>query len=225
LVLLVAAAQAAATEVEMGEERARIARDLHDHAIQGIFAAGLGLNGIANRVGGDDGARLVELVDQLDDSIKAIRHSIFALKSRTPGQGLPGLRSRLLAVTDDAALALGFPPQVQIEGPVDAAVSPDVADDLLAVLREALSNTARHASATAVEVRLTVTKDVILEVRDNGRGMGQPTRASGIANMSARARRFGGDCLVAGADGEGTVVRWVVPLGAIPGSGAPPHVM
>jgi signal transduction histidine kinase len=119
-------------------------------------------------------------VDQLDDSIKAIRHSIFALKSQTPSQGLPGLRSRLLAVTDDAAVALGFSPQLHIEGPVDSAISPDVADDLLAVLREALSNTARHASATAAEVRLTVTKDVILEVRDNGRGM-QPTSASGLA--------------------------------------------
>jgi signal transduction histidine kinase len=212
LVLLVAAAQAAAAEVEMGEERARIARDLHDHAIQGIFAAGLGLNGIATRIGGADGARLVELVDQLDDSIKAIRHSIFALKSQTPGQVLPGLRSRVHAVTDDVAAALGFPPQLQMEGPVDSAVSSELADDLLAVLREALSNAARHASATAVEVNLTVSEDVVLEVRDNGRGIGQPTRASGLANMSVRAQGHGGDCVVAGADGEGTLVRWVVPL-------------
>jgi signal transduction histidine kinase len=217
-VLLVAAAQAAAAEVEMGEERARIARDLHDHAIQGIFAAGLGLNGIATRVGGDDGSRLVELVDQLDDSIKAIRHSIFALKSQTGRDGLPGLRSRLFAATDRATAALGFAPQLHIEGPVDSAVSPEVGEDLVAVLRDALSNVARHAGATVVEVRVMVTRDVILEVRDNGRGIGRPARASGLANMSERAQGHGGECVVAGDDGGGTEVRWVVPLGGAPGT-------
>lgn len=91
-------------------------------------------------------------------------------------------------------------------------------------MREALSNTARHASATAVEVRLSVSTDVVLEVRDNGCGIGQPTRASGLANMIERAQRHGGDCRVTGADGGGTVVRWVVPLSRTARSG-PPHVM
>jgi len=225
LVLLLSVAQAAAVEVEMGEERARIARDLHDHAIQGIFAAGLGLNGIATRVGGDDGVRLVELVDQLDDSIKAIRRSIFALKGQSGRDGLPGLRSRLSGVADDATVTLGFAPQLHFEGPVDSAISPEVADDLVAVAREALSNTARHARATAVVVRLIVTNEVVLEVRDNGVGIGQPTRASGLANMSERAHGHGGDCVVAASDGEGTVVLWVVPLAGTSESPPSPHLI
>ena len=109
LVLVVASAQATAKQLELSEERARIARDLHDHAIQSIFSVGLGLNGLAVRIGGEDSARIVELVDQLDESIKAIRRSIFALQlPASPGE-TPGLRSRLTHITAEAAGALGFP--------------------------------------------------------------------------------------------------------------------
>ena len=210
LVLMVATSQAAAKQLEMSEERARIARDLHDHAIQGIFAVGLGLNGLALRVGGADGARMIELVEQLDGSIKAIRQSIFALNS-APGGQRASLRSRLTQVADEATDALGFPPIIHTDGPVDSTIPPEVGQDLLAVLREALSNAARHANATRIDVQVTAAADVTLEVVDNGRGVGHPTRASGLANMVSRAARHGGHCEVADAPGGGTVVHWVVP--------------
>ena len=210
LVLLLAASRAATKEVELAEERARIARDLHDHAIQAIFGVGLGLNGMATRIGGPDGERMIELVDQLDDSIKAIRRSIFALQR--PAGHDPGLRARLERLIARATDSLGFAPTVQTDGPVDSAVPPEVADDLLAVLSEALSNVARHAGAACVDVALLAGPDVILEVRDDGRGIGSPMRRSGLANMAHRAERHGGTCKTEDRVGGGTTVRWTVPL-------------
>jgi signal transduction histidine kinase len=213
LVLVVASAQAATKQLELSEERARIARDLHDHAIQSIFAVGLGLNGLAVRIGGEDSARLVGLVDQLDDSIKAIRRSIFALQTPSRGEETPSLRSRLTRITAEAAAALGFQPDVHSEGPIDSIVPDDVREDLLAVVREALSNVARHARARKVDVLVTAGSELSLQVRDDGRGVGTPTRASGLANMQHRAVRHGGRCEVANGPDGGTTVLWVVPLG------------
>ncbi|MGZ4614336.1 MAG: GAF domain-containing protein [Actinomycetes bacterium] len=220
LVLMDAAAQEAAKELEMSEERARIARDLHDHAIQGIFSVGLGLNSLALRVGGDDGTRMVELVDQLDDAIKSIRRSIFALQGPSgPGRRVK-LRSRLAQTVKRSETALGFPPSLHTEGPVDSAVPDAVAEDLLAVLGEALSNAARHAHASSVEVLVVASGEVTLVVHDNGRGIGTPTRASGLGNMRSRAASHGGRCEVTDAPGGGTTVRWTAPIGT-PEPGSP----
>lgn len=212
LVLLVAAGQATAHQLELSEERARIARDLHDNAIQSIFAVGLGMNGLAARLGSTEKSRIEALVDQLDESIKAIRRSIFALQAPPADAESARLRSRLARLTAEAADVLGFQPVVHTDGPVDSIVSPSVGEDLIAVLREALSNAARHANATKVDVRVTASADLTLEVYDNGRGVGTPTRASGLANMRSRAARHGGRCDVADASGGGTTVLWVVPL-------------
>ncbi len=213
VVLLVAAAQEAAKEVEMGEERARIARDLHDHAIQGIFAVGLGLHGLGVRVAGRDGRAIAQYVDELDDTIKAIRRSIFALQ-RPATAGTPtGLRARIAQVCDEAARSLGFTPVVHTEGPVDSLVPDDVAHDAVGVLREALSNTAHHAEASRVEVTVLTGPQLTVEIRDNGVGLGASTRSSGLGNMRDRAARHGGTCEIGPAEGGGTVVRWVVPLG------------
>jgi two-component system, NarL family, sensor histidine kinase DevS len=222
LVLTVAAARTAAREAEMVEERARIARDLHDHAIQRIFAAGLGIQGLAGRLGGQPADQLVGLVDQLDEAIKDIRTSIFSLQA--PRQGPRSPHARLLAVADQAAASLGFPPHVRTHGPVDTAVPPPVAEDLLAVLREALSNTARHAGAGGVEVRITADTALTLHVRDDGHGIGTPARASGLANMRHRAEAHGGAFEAADAPGGGALVHWSVPLTAAPSppSEAPP---
>ena len=210
LVLLVATSQAAAKEAELAEERARIARDLHDHAIQGIFGVGLGLNGLATRVGGADGQRMIELVDQLDDAIRAIRHSIFALQR--PVDQDTALRSRLERLIDHAGGALGFAPGLRVTGEVDSGLSPEVADNALAVVSEALSNVARHAHANAVDVVVSIGHELVVEVCDDGLGIGQPTRHSGLANMSSRAEQHGGSCTVLPGENGGTRVRWVVPL-------------
>jgi len=210
LVLTVAANQAAARENEMAEERAQIARDLHDHAIQGIFAVGLGLNGMATRATPEEAARLMELVGRLDDSIKAIRNSIFTLQVRHDAP--PSLRSLLTLVVMQSGSTLGFTPRLQTSGPVDTVVPADVGRDLEAVLREALSNVARHARASHVEVAVTAGREVVLEVRDDGQGIGTPDRSSGLANMRTRAEAHGGTCEVGPGPGSGTLVRWSVPL-------------
>jgi signal transduction histidine kinase len=211
LVLLVAAGQASAQALEMSDERARIARDLHDHAIQGIFAVGLGLNALADRSSDADSEQLSELVQQLDDAISAIRRSIFALR---PGGSTTGadLRSRLEQVMRDQSAALGFAVRLSVEGPVGSAVPPAVQDDLLAVVREALSNVTRHARAHRVDVIVAVGADVVVQVDDDGVGVGTPARSSGIANMRTRAERHGGSFEIADRPGGGTSVRWTVSL-------------
>jgi signal transduction histidine kinase len=210
LVLLVAAGQASAQALEMSDERARIARDLHDHAIQGIFAVGLGLNALANRSSDADSERLAELVQQLDDAISAIRRSIFALRpGSTSGADL---RSRLEHVVRDQSAALGFAARLSVEGAVGSTVPPDVQDDLLAVVREALSNVTRHARAQRVDVIVAVGADVLVQVDDDGVGVGTPARSSGLANMRTRAERHGGTFDIGDRPGSGTSVRWTVPL-------------
>jgi signal transduction histidine kinase len=155
----------------------------------------------------------MEQVEQLDEAIQAIRRSIFNLQPRQPGQP-QGLRTRLEQVIDDGARVLGFRPDVRTEGPVDSAIPDDIGNDLLAVLREALSNTARHANARMVSVHVAVNERVTLEVHDDGRGIGAPNKASGLANMVTRAAMHGGRCEVTDAPGGGTTVRWVVRLNA-----------
>jgi signal transduction histidine kinase len=211
LVLLVAAGQASAQALELSDERARIARDLHDHAIQGIFAVGLGLNALADRSSDADSERLSELVQQLDDAISAIRRSIFALR---PGGSTSGadLRSRLEQVVRDQSAALGFAARLHVEGPVGSAVPPGVQDDLLAVVREALSNVTRHARAHRVDMIVAVGADLMVQVDDDGVGVGAPARSSGIANMRTRAERHGGTFEIGDRQGGGTSVRWTVPL-------------
>ena len=216
LVLMVAAAQAAAREAEMSDERARIARDLHDHAIQAIFAVGLSLNALAVRVAGPEGDTLVRLVDQLDDAIKSIRRSIFALQ-RPEGADEPGLRRRVMVVAEDESRALGFRPRVDVDAVVDSTVTQEVAEDVLAVVREALSNAARHARASQVDVRVALVREdtgaeLVVVVRDDGQGLGAPSRVSGLDNLRARATRHGGRCDITSGPSGGTTVRWVVPL-------------
>jgi signal transduction histidine kinase len=211
LVLLVAAARATAQALQMSDERARIARDLHDHAIQGIFAVGLGLNGLAIRLGGADADRMMELVQQLDDAISAIRRSIFALQPPTPATG-PDVRSRLDHVVREQSTALGFAARLRVQGPLASATPTRLHDDLLAVVREALSNTARHARAEHADVLVAVGDDLRVEVTDDGVGIGAPERSSGLANMLARAERHGGRLEISEPPSGGTLIRWIVPI-------------
>jgi signal transduction histidine kinase len=211
LLLLVAAAQAASQALQMSDERARIARDLHDHAIQGIFAVGLGLNALAGRLGGADADRMMELVQQLDDAISAIRRSIFALQPAAPTTG-PDVRSRLDHVVREQSTALGFAARLRVQGPLASAAPPRLHDDLLAVVREALSNTARHAQAKRVDVVVSIDDDLCVEVTDDGVGIGTPERSSGLANLQTRAEQHGGSLNISEPPSGGTTVRWTVPL-------------
>ena len=211
LVLTLAQAQVVAQRADMLEERARIARDLHDHVIQRLFATGLGLQGLASQEGGTRSDTLLEHVDELDGVIRDIRTTVFALR-RHQGGHEGGLRSRVLDVTEESGARLRAVPRVQFDGPIDTAVPPPVGDDLLAVLREALSNATRHADAHRVEVALSAHEEVVLRIRDDGLGFSSPARRGGLANMEERAAAHEGTCTVTSAPGEGTTVLWRVPL-------------
>jgi signal transduction histidine kinase len=204
-------------EFALVEDRERIARDLHDTVVQRLFATGLSLQGTARLVRTDAAAAVTRIdaaVDDLDLTVKHIRSAIFKLESSRLPSGT-GTRTRVLALGREAAGALGFEPRCFFDGPVDSAVADDLADDLIATLREAFSNVARHAGATVVEVEVIVTDDVVVRVIDDGIGppeSGRP-RGHGLKNMQARAARHGGRLELRAGRGGGTVLEWRVPRG------------
>ena len=196
------------------EDRERIARDLHDTVIQRLFATGLSLQGTARIVEtGAKGAlaRIEAAVDDLDLTVKHIRSAIFGLEASLTSSR--GLRDRVLALCREMAGPLGFAPVCLFDGPVDSAVGDDVAVELLATLREALSNVARHAHATQANVDVLVSDRVVLRVVDDG--IGPPgrdrPRGHGLKNMAARAVRYGGAFELSAASPAGTALEWHVP--------------
>ncbi|WP_329268353.1 sensor histidine kinase [Streptomyces sp. NBC_01451] len=197
-------------------DRDRIARDLHDLAIQQLFASGLTLNSVVGRLADrpEMAARLQRVVDDLDDTIKTVRSTIYALRERDRSGGRRGLRSQLVAEIDQAVDALGFAPALRMTGLLDTDVPAEYAEHLLAVLREALSNAARHAHATAVEVGAAVDGCRLrLRVADNGGGIDPTvTRRSGLDNLRRRATDLGGTLDLAPNRPSGTILDWTVPL-------------
>jgi signal transduction histidine kinase len=203
-----------AERVAVYEDRDRIARDLHDLVIQRLYATGISLQGAVGMIPAADVAgRVGQAVDALDETIKEIRSTIFALQAR-PQTSPAGLRARIVAVADQMTVLLGFAPTLQLEGPLDTGVPAEVAEHLLGALREALSNAARHADATSVAVRVQAQGDLSLTVTDNGVGISQGDRRSGLANLERRARECGGSLSLEPAHGGGTQLHWQVPLPA-----------
>jgi signal transduction histidine kinase len=201
-----------AERVAVFEDRDRIARDLHDLVIQRLYATGMSLQGAVSLIASPEVAGRVSVaVDALDETIREIRSSIFALQTRQEAKP-PGLRARILQVADEATGILGFPPTLQLDGRLDDAVPDDVSDHLLGVLREALSNAARHSGASKVEVQVRASGELSLTVRDNGSGIKDTGRRSGLANMDERAVSLGGSFRVGPASGGGTELQWRVPL-------------
>jgi signal transduction histidine kinase len=208
-----AEARAEQQRAVMLDERQRIAADLHDHVIQRLFAAGLSLQALAATLGpGPAANRALATVADLDETITQIRTSIFQLH-QAPQATPRGVRARLLEVVAQEAPVLGFEPAVRFSGLLN--ILPDeVADDLVAVLREALSNIARHAHACRVEIDLTAgTEQITLEVHDDGVGLGPTTRRSGLANLRRRAEHYGGTLALASRHPTGTCLTWSVPNG------------
>jgi signal transduction histidine kinase len=204
--------RAQAERVAVFEDRDRIARDLHDLVIQRLYATGMSLQGTVSIIAAPDAAgRVSRAVDALDETIHDIRSSIFELQARTD-VALPGLRARVLAVADEMTPMLGFPPALQLDGRLDDVVPEDVAEHLLGALREALSNVARHAAASSVDVSLRAGDDVALVVADDGLGLKDVSRRSGLSNLEERAAQLGGSMKVESAPGAGTTLSWRVPL-------------
>lgn len=193
------------------EDRDRIAKDLHDTVIQRLFAIAMTLmSAIKITEKPDVAVRVQRAVDDLDDTIRQIRSTIFALQASADDE--PALRVRLFGVIDGARESLGFAPAVRFDGPLDTIVDETVGDHLVAVLREALSNAARHAHASTVDVTVAAGSDVLLRVADDGVGLTDGGRRSGLANLDDRARRLGGTFDVRSGDTGGTVLEWRVPL-------------
>ncbi|RIQ18224.1 sensor histidine kinase [Jiangella rhizosphaerae] len=194
------------------DDRERIARDLHDVVVQRLFASAMSLTAVARLIDRPDLAGRVErTVDDLDATIRQIRSTIFALQSSKDDEATT-LRGRLVAVVESAREQLGFAPGLQMIGELDNAVADEIADQLVPVLQESLSNVVRHARATRTEVTVAVADgNLTLQVTDDGIGLPAQRRHSGLANLAQRAEQLGGSFEAAG-NGGGTVVRWQVPL-------------
>ncbi|MEO3754675.1 GAF domain-containing protein [Streptomyces sp. B6B3] len=198
------------------EDRDRIARDLHDLAIQRLFATGMTLQSAVRFVKDPQASdRLLRAVDDLDETIKIIRSTIFGLRAHESGPAVGGLRVRMARTVEEFVPTLGFTPSLLMEGLLDTDVPSDVADDVVAVLGEALSNVSRHARAGSTAVALTVRSgELCLVVSDDGVGL--PTdsggRRSGLRNLAERAERLGGALALDVPDGGGTRLTWRVPV-------------
>lgn len=205
-----------AEQLALLEDRDRIARDLHDLAIQRLFATGMTLQSAARLVEHVGAAERVQrAVGDLDETIKIIRSTIFGLRAREDETG-PSLRARVARAVGEAGAALGFPPRLSMEGLLDTDVPPAVADHVMAALGETLSNAARHAHATRVEVSLQATADeVVLTVSDNGKGIPADGRRSGLRNLGERASSVGGILDIRTPAEGGSRLIWRAPLAAV----------
>ena len=217
LALELSEARAEQERLDLLDERERIAGDLHDHVVQRLFAAGLAVQSVASGLEpGRDADRLADVIDEVDGAIAQIRTSVFALHQVAPRGRGNGVRDGVLDIVARSTDVLGFAPDLRFDGVVDAAaisLGPAAVDDLLAVLREALSNAGRHADAGRVQVALRLDGGVLtLDVRDDGVGIGDVERRSGLASMRSRAERHGGTFTVGDLSPSGTHVAWAIPL-------------
>lgn len=199
-------------EMALAGDRDRIARDLHDHVIQRLFGAGMGLQGSLPLIA-DSRAhqRVSDAIEQVDQTIREVRNTIFSLS--IPAGAAQRLRAQVLEAIEEAGVGLGFQPSVTFDGPIDSAVPDTVVPHVLACVREALSNVSRHAQASAVDLQIVVTGDLlIVSVTDNGVGVGSPRRSSGLANLEERARILGGAFEVWSPSAGGTHLKWTARI-------------
>lgn len=197
--------------ITLTDERDRIARDLHDHVIQSLFAVGLSLQSVVGDPSTPTGARIATQVDAIDSTIRQIRQAIYRL-SAPPSAGTYSLRARINQLVRETLDGESLDSRLEFSGPVDTLVDLGLGDEVAAVMREALSNAVRHARATMVHASISVRgAQVVVLVRDDGDGMPETARRSGLANLAARARERGGTFVIDAVEPHGTEVRWSVP--------------
>lgn len=194
------------------EDRDRIARDLHDHVIQRLFAAGLNIQSVCALVGpGVAADRLNSQIDEIDATIRQIRTTIFGLHAAR-GERM-GVRAQVLDAITAATVTLTRAPQVSFRGPLDLLVTDTLCSDVVAVVREALTNVGRHAGAEGVEVVLSADAHAVsVEVLDDGKGLPDGVVLSGLANLRSRAEVLGGSFSLTDRTGPGVRLQWTVPL-------------
>ena len=217
--LELAASRAEAERLSLYQDRDRIARDLHDLVIQRLYATGMSLEGTMPMITRPEVAsRISNAVDAMDETIKDIRATIFALQSRDAASQ-PNLRGDIVVLVEEMTPLLGFAPSLRLGAGLGAPVSPELAGQVLAALREALSNAARHADARQVEVTVDVDPDGMLTVLviDDGAGIPAGAHRSGLRNLAERAEDLGGTLRLSPADPTaptpGTRLEWRVPRG------------
>ena len=217
--LELAASRVDAAQLSLFEDRERIAHDLHDLVIQRLYATGMSLQGTMPMITRPEVAsRITHAVDAMDETIKDIRTTIFALQTPDTPDG-PDLRGDIVALVEEMADMLGFTPSLRLGAGLGAGLDPELAEQVLATLREALSNAARHADASQVDVTVDVDPDGMLavQVTDDGTGIPADGRRSGLRNLDRRAEKLGGELRLEpaspGAARPGTRLTWRVPLG------------
>jgi signal transduction histidine kinase len=196
------------------EDRDRIARDLHDSVIQRLFAIGLSLQGTARLVERPEAVlRIAEAIDKLDETIRQLRKAIFDIELTINKEGL---HPKVLDLVHELRPVLGIHPHVSISGAVDHLVSGQLAEEVLAVLREALTNIGKHAQATQVVITIAAGDELRLVVADDGIGAALagdgPSGGLGLKNMRQRAERLGGGMEIGTSREGGTRLTWHVPL-------------
>ncbi|GAA3766377.1 two-component system sensor histidine kinase [Salinactinospora qingdaonensis] len=212
VVLELAEARSEAERLSILEDRDRIAKDLHDVIIQRLFAIAMSLMSSTRRIDNPAIAqRVQQAVDDLDDTIRQIRSTIFALQN-VGGEERPWLRKQILDIVNGASESLGYAPNLRLEGPIDSRIPEQISEHVLAVLQEALSNIARHAHATRAEIRVEVNDAVTVEVADDGVGVPEQGRRSGLRNLAGRATGLGGTFQIEPRPEGGTRLYWSVPL-------------
>jgi signal transduction histidine kinase len=211
LVMQIADASRRMHELEVLSDRDRIARDLHDHVIQRIFAAGLALQSTLQRAESEEiRVRLSRTIDDLQDTVQDIRTTIFDLQSTS--HSATRLRQRINAAVLELTENVDIRAVVRMFGPLSV-IDTKLADHAVAVVRETVSNVVHHAQGDTVTVTLSVGDDLRIIVSDNGIGMPEDTTASGLSNLGARAVECGGSMNIGpGPSGSGTDVTWSVPL-------------
>ncbi len=211
IVLALGAARQVVEDIRITSEHERIARDLHDTVIQRLFALGMRLQAAERLAQGPVVDRIRDTVDSIDEVIRDIRETIFDLNRPNPDG--TDLRQRVRKEALTAADHLGFGPRVAFRGPVETTADERTTTQLVAVLREALSNVGRHAGASSVDVVVSVGDGfVTLTVSDDGVGISdEPTAGQGTTNMAARATELGGDLKLGRRTPSGTMLQWRVP--------------
>jgi PAS domain S-box-containing protein len=214
LILSYDVAQQALRSQQVSDDRERIARDLHDHVIQELFATGIGLQAAAARSrDASVQTSLEQAVDCLDATIRQIRMTIFDLHERDQSSPGGSVRADIAALVRDAGRALAFKPTLHLNGPIDTVIEAATSTHLLAALREMLSNVARHAQASAATVSVTVGSDVTVTVTDNGNGPPKDTvTGNGLRNLQSRARALDGSFALLTAPDHGAEATLRIPL-------------
>jgi signal transduction histidine kinase len=201
-------------EAAVYEDRDRMARDLHDTVIQRLFAVTLSLQSMAATARGEGIAdRLAQAVSDLDATIRQVRSTIYELGSTPVDQGI---RANFVSLVHELTPMVGFEVRVSFDGPIDAAISDDLAEHLSAVIREAVTNIGRHAQATEASLVVRVHDGLCqLIVRDNGLGMRAPETTDGglgLGNLRRRAEKLNGQFLIESSESGGTLLTWQVPV-------------